>query len=347
MIKIISVRHNHFLFYLLLFPLLLCAYLPQAIAQDAEKALGVKTLEYRDKTRNRPVIIELWYPTEQQEPSESESSDLWIHPKEVRNAQIAKNQTKYPLLLMSHGHRGDRRERSWLANMLAKEGYVIASVDHYGDTRSTFNPMISLCFWNRFLDISFAIDQLLKEPLIESYIDKNKIGFIGYSLGGMTGLGLAGAKAKNVQKTILRAIRSYKEISPEMISQIDFSNSENSYLEPRIKAMLLICPALFVYPTENLKKVNIPIGLIAAIQDEVLPHKNHSYQIIKQAIPRRLKIMRKKEVSHYSFLNHISEAGKIFFHKPSQKNSPRCDRDLIHKEAGLFAIDFFKEILKN
>ena len=327
--------HLFFSIFLLMNPLLW--------AQNDIK-LGVKTIEYQDEARNRPVIVELWYPTKQTEPFDTPSDQGWIHPKEIRNAEMSHESSPYPLLLMSHGHRGDRRERSWLADLLVKEGYIVASIDHHGDTRSTFNPLLSLCFWDRALDISFALTQLSKENSANRWFDPKKIGFIGYSLGGMTGLALAGAKAQNVQKIAEKIVKNYREISPKILDGVDFSIAETSYLEPRIQAILLICPAAFVYPEASLKQIKTPIGLIAAIGDEVLPHKHHSYQIIKYAIPKKLKVMR-KEISHYSFLNRVSEFGHKVFHPNVRSDPPCCDRAQIHREAGRFVIDFFNDLL--
>lgn len=90
---------------------------------------------------------------------------------------------------MSHGHRGDRRERSWLAEHLAKNGFLVAAVEHYGNTFSNYNPLISIRFWERPVDVSFSIDQLLADPFLKNRIDAARIGFVGYSMGGMTGLG--------------------------------------------------------------------------------------------------------------------------------------------------------------
>lgn len=332
---------------LLVLPLVFLLYTFQKSNQPLpEKFLGVRTIEYMDTSRERPITIELWYPTEEKQTSHKPLDNHWIHPKEIRNAKISGQQIKYPLLLMSHGHNGDRRERSWLAETLVKEGYIIAAVDHYGDTRSTFNPLLSICFWNRPLDISFSLDQLLKDPLIANYIDPDRIGFIGYSLGGMTGLGLAGAKAVDIPQPILKSLGDKLNIQSEALSLIDFSPCKKSYLEPRIKSMLLICPAIFIYSTQTLKNIKIPIGLIATIGDEVLPHKNHAYQIIKHAIPSKLKIMR-KEVSHYSFLNRRPESEPFLFESETQRDPPSLHQTLIHKEAGLFASDFFNETLKN
>jgi predicted dienelactone hydrolase len=323
----------------------LCLEPQTQLFSDTYQSLGVQTLQYTDPTRNRLVTVELWYPTDQTEPVDIALDTEWIHPREIRNAPLSKKQETFPLLLMSHGHKGDRREKSWLAGILAKQGYIIASVDHYGDTRSTFDPLLSVCFWHRTLDFSFVLDELEKEPFILNQFDQKRIGFIGYSLGGMTGLGLAGAKAQNTQAIVLQSIKQYTGLNTDKISQIDFSISEKNYLEPRIKAALLICPAAFVYSAKNLKQIKIPIGLIATIGDEVLPHQKHAYQIIKHAIPKKLKIM-KKEISHYSFLNQISKAGEKFFHKNTHHTLSFRDKARIHKEAGLFAINFFKETLK-
>jgi predicted dienelactone hydrolase len=312
---------------------------------SSELSLGVQTFFYRDETRNRPVTIELWYPTEQTEPLDTPLDTVWLHPKEIRNASLSKKHPNYPLILMSHGHKGDRRERSWLADLLVKEGYIVASIDHYGDTRSTFDPFLSICFWDRPLDFSFVLDQLVQEPFIQNRWNAEKVGFIGYSLGGMTGLALAGARAENTKQVVLQTIKNYSTIDPTPVAQMDFSVSEKSYLEPRIKSMLLICPATFVYPPKNLREIKIPIGLIATIGDEVLPHQHHAYKVIQHAIPTKLKVMR-REISHYSFLNRISKAGEKFFQKQTQTDLSFSNRDVIHKEAGRFAIRFFKDTLK-
>src|SRR3989338_8720293 len=72
------------------------------------EAIGVRTLQYEDARRQRPVMVELWYPTEQKPTQPDETADkVWIHPKESRNASLATRQTSYPLIVMSHGHRGD------------------------------------------------------------------------------------------------------------------------------------------------------------------------------------------------------------------------------------------------
>src|SRR3990167_2365979 len=150
--------------------------------------LAVRTLHYGDENRQRPVIVELWYPTEQTGPFETGSDAIWVHPQEIRDAPFASLPSKCPLILMSHGNRGDRRERSWLAASLVRKGFVVAAVEHYGNSRTTYNPMLTMQFWERPRDVVFALDQLSADASMQEMVDFQKVGFVGYSLGGMTGL---------------------------------------------------------------------------------------------------------------------------------------------------------------
>lgn len=311
---------------------------------QAQEQIGVRTFEYDDAARKRPVVVEFWYPTADQGPFEPEGESPWIHPKEVRNASLSKRSSKYPLILMSHGHRGDRRERTWLVEHLVKQGFAVAAVEHFGNTRAGYNPLVSIRFWERARDVTFALNQILKEPHLKDRIDPARIGFVGYSMGGTTGFALAGARAENVKETILQLQAENKEVTSEMIEQIDFSAAGQSYTEPRIRAMLLICPAAFAYPASSLRQIKIPVALIAAVQDEVLPYREHALQIIQHLRPVKLKVLG-KEISHYSFSNRCSELGKKMLHRALHTDRPKCNRASLHREMGSFAVDFFKEIL--
>ncbi len=317
---------------------------PQISACEKLHAIGVRTLSYQDQKRDRPVVVELWYPSDAKEPLDQPADFIWVHPDEMRDVPCAQFVAKFPLIMMSHGYGGDRRDRSWLADRLVRHGFIVASVDHYGNTRSSFDLVSSLKFWERGRDISFAIDQLLEEPFLAGRVDPDRIGFVGYSLGGMTGLGLAGANAGAVEQALEQLVKKYSEIKPEMIAHFDFQEAKKSLKDARIKAMMLICPASFVYSPESLKKIKIPIGLVVAPQDEVLPFKEHAELIIQHVVPAKLKMMR-KEVAHNAFVNRVSEAGKKLKKMLVYKDHPSCDRQVIHQEVGLFAVDFFREYL--
>ncbi|HSX13624.1 MAG TPA: alpha/beta fold hydrolase [Chlamydiales bacterium] len=307
-------------------------------------AIGVRTLNFHDEKRNRPVIVEFWYPTDEQNFIYDITDDsVWIHPKEARNVSLSKMKQKYPLILMSHGHRGDRRERTWLADALVRQGYIVASVEHHGNAWYQYNPLSSFCFWDRAKDISFALTCLLENPEYKNQIDQQKIGFVGYSMGGMTGLALAGAEAKYVKEVAAMQLKLAGDVSQESFNTLDFSDAEKSYLEPRIRSILLICPATFAYQPESLKQIKTPIGLIASIDDEVLPHQDHANKIIQNMTPFKLKLLKNK-TSHYAFLNRMTEKGYTLLQK-AVGNPSGINWTPIHKDATQFAITFFKETL--
>ncbi len=304
--------------------------------------IGVRTIEYKDLARHRPVVIELWYPAKQTGPLDEPADDYWIYPKEMRNIPIAEG--KFPLIFMSHGQGGDRRNQSWLAEALVKNGFVVASVEHHGNSRRTYDSLISLRFWERARDISFAIDQVLKEKFLEGRVLPKKIGLIGYSLGGMTGLSLAGARAQNVKAIVKAQQEHHKEIELDLVEQVDFSDAEGDFTDSRIKAMVLLSPAAFIFPSQSLGCVKIPVALVASEDDEVLPYREHALKIIQFLSPVKLKIFRDK-ISHYVFLNRVSDSGKKMFKEEVKQESVQNDRLKVHKEVAPLVCDFFKEHL--
>jgi predicted dienelactone hydrolase len=220
---------------------------------------------------------------------------------------------------------------------------MVAAVDHYGDMRFHFDLASSIRFWNRPLDVTFLLNALEKDPRVQEYIDFDKVGFVGYSLGGMTGLALAGGRTQNVRATIAKL--NLYALTESMLDRFDLSPAERSYTDPRIKAMVLLCPAVFIYSPESLKQIKIPIGLVAARGDEVLPFEEHASQIIHHISPAKMKLLR-KEISHFAFINRVTEIGKKMLHNTAlHTDPPCCDRVSLHREVSRFAVDFFHESL--
>ncbi|EKE09421.1 MAG: Dienelactone hydrolase protein, partial [uncultured bacterium] len=204
--------------------------------------------------------------------------------------------------------------------------------------------LLSLRFWDRTKDVSFAISKLLKEPFFKKKIDRRRVGFIGYSLGGMTGLALAGARAQNLQAIAKKIQGSIPEIDDAMVESLDFKEGYASFYDRRIKAMVLLSPAAYIFPPQSLKSITMPIALVTSEGDEVLPFKEHAYPVIQYLNHARLKIL-KDTVSHYVFLNRVSEQGKGVIRDEIQSEIIQRDRLSVHQEVGQFVVDFFKEHL--
>ena len=87
----IEVMRILFVFFILCHPL--CA---MHRLTTEKPVLGVRTLHYLDQNRNRPIVVELWYPAERQGSIPSAAlDDLWLHPREVRDAAMCKTKNTY------------------------------------------------------------------------------------------------------------------------------------------------------------------------------------------------------------------------------------------------------------
>ena len=316
-------------------------------SRASTEAVGVTTFSWQDTSRSRPVIVECWYPTDGLTPAPLSQEEIWLHPKEARDALIKASSTRRPLVVMSHGYGGERRDRSWLAAFLVKKGFIVASVDHYGNTRETLNQTATVKFWERPEDVSFAIDHLLQEPFLAGRLDSERIGYVGYSLGGMTGLALAGGSAVGVEAAVEMQKKQFASLAKEISEDIDLSLASDSRFEPRIKAVLLLAPATWCFNhPESLKSMKTPIAIIGSLSDEVLSFDEHIKPFIQHSVPKKLKVLRNGE-SHFSFLNVASKLGQKYLPARMAFDPPGSDRVRTHEEVGLFAAEFFTEYLQS
>ena len=128
-----------------------------------------QTLTYYDSARNRKLTTEIWLPS-----GEKKSS--------------------YPLIMFSHGTGGNRLASQWFCAGLANKGFIVAAVDHYGNTYDNPIPIEFVSIWKRPQDISFVLSKLLTEKQFAGNISESNIFAAGFSLGGYTSLALAGAE---------------------------------------------------------------------------------------------------------------------------------------------------------
>lgn len=314
---------------------------------DPSFAIGVATYSYFDEARSRPITVEFWYPAGHDGKTKPAiAEDVWVHPRELRGASFAETAHQMPLIVMSHGYGGDRRDRSWLAEKLVQSGYVVASIDHQGNTWRTMDIVATLQFWERPRDVSFALDRLLTDPQLQGRIDEKRIGFVGYSLAGLTGLFLAGGVPDGIETELDRNRHQFPEVPQEMLSGLDFSPAKRSYYDPRIKAVFLMAPATWCFNKEpSLKMLKTPIAIVATVSDEVLAFSEHMEPFISRSIPARFKVLRKGE-SHHIFLNRATKKGKGVLGERVFRDPPGVDRRAVHQEIGSFAVEFFNQFLQ-
>ena len=100
---------------------------------------------------------------------------------------------KLPLVIFSHGRGGWFGGHNDTAEALANAGFVVAAVNHPGDSGSDSSQRDSLSVLaSRPADMIRLLDFMLSSWKDRAAIDPTKVGFFGFSAGAYTGLVLAG-----------------------------------------------------------------------------------------------------------------------------------------------------------
>jgi dienelactone hydrolase len=176
--------------------------------------VGVRSGQAIDESRdNRRLPFEVWYPAAPQYAGldlDASAQDRFIvqpdteelHQAAVRSAAALAG--SYPLVLYSHSSGAHRRQASILCTHLASHGYVVAGVDHTGNTaaevaerarREAAGGVLSQeereartrrLIADRVPDLRFLLDELLAGAAgeVSDQIDPRRVGLIGCSFGG-------------------------------------------------------------------------------------------------------------------------------------------------------------------
>lgn len=193
---------------------------------------------------DRPLTLEVWYPTAETATERGVYTatirdgvtEVILTGRAIRDATPLAGES-HPLIVISHGYPGNRYLMSHLGENLASKGFVTVSVDHTDSTYSDQGAFGSTLL-NRPLDQRFVIDYLsgLEGDLGEA-IDTNKVGVIGYSMGGYGALVFGGAG-------VTEASTEYSWGTPNglLTRHLAGSESHEALVDPRVKAIVAIGP---------------------------------------------------------------------------------------------------------
>ncbi len=319
---------------------------PVPVSTLSPLKVGISTVKYFDILRNRPLITEIWYPIDEDEDADPVAG-MWVRSSEARDAAVRRGGKPYPLIVFSHGNGGDRTNIAWLAEILSSQGFIVAAVDHHGNTWNNKIAENFLHIWERPKDISFAINQVLQDSRFGPYIDSKKIGFVGYSLGGHTGIWIAGGRGRPFTTEVMKEIPEGQIppiVTPEILSRTDFSPIEHFYGDHRVRAVFLMAPALIqLFDPDSLSKIQIPMHVVASEGDVVIPHT--TALVLKERVAKIVCKIIPGLGNHYIFINEPTQVGKMLLDKTFVIDPPLVDRRHIHEEIGEMAVQFFKENL--
>ena len=157
---------------------------------------------------------------------------------------------------------GRQLHRSDTAETLADAGFIVAAINHPGDTHFDQSRSDNLSVWiERPSDIKRLVDFILDASPAASNIDPQRIGFFGFSRGGYTGLVAIGA---NLDWTAATAF--CQESSSHWCEQIrrkEFPTQPLAH-DPKIKAAVIADPLSVFFAAESLGSVKVPVQLWAS-----------------------------------------------------------------------------------
>ncbi len=227
-------------------------------------------LTLKDEERKRAIAVEIYY-------SEQES--------------------RGPLIVMSHGFASNRFFLDYLAKHLASHGFTVVTLDHPGsDIESIAEISLGLGgdkllpaseFIERPQDVSFLLDELEEMSQGNAYaaqkINTKEVAIIGHSLGGYTALALAGGELDIKALASFCANRTPLGRSPADWLQCAAANLAEivgkdtlSLKDDRIVRGIALNPLVGqLFGEKGLEKIDQPFMILTGTEDAITPSLDH------------------------------------------------------------------------
>jgi predicted dienelactone hydrolase len=275
-------------------------------------------------------------------PCADAAEDLAVGPyilRGRRNCPTAGN--RFPLVVVSHGHGGTFLGHHDLAEVLDDAGFVVAAINHPGDTFSDMSRAADISeFVERPTDIKRLVDFMLGAAPDAAKIDATRIGFFGFSRGGYTGLVLAGGNPDFADANVPCA-DPHLPICQEIKNQkqpLTLSHDE------RIKGYVLADPLNEFPRARDLQNVKTPIQLWASQfgGDGVLPE---SMPALADALPKRPDFHLVPGAAHFAFLAPCPAPMKARVPELCV-DAAGFDRAAFHTQLDQMALQFFRANLR-
>ena len=202
-----------------------------------------------------------------------------------------------PLIVFSHGRRGNFAGHHDTAAALANAGFVVAAINHPGDTVLDLSRTDELSIHvERPNDIRRLIDFMLG-PVFAPMIDRERIGLFGFSRGGYTGLAVIGASPDWANATA-RCQQATSHVC-EQVRAKQFPGQPVH--DPRIKAAVIADPPTVFFTADSFAAVKIPVQLWASDYggDGVPPHAS---DIVDKNLSSRHEYHVVPNSGHFAFL---------------------------------------------
>ena len=284
--------------------LLLACLTTTALADENPISFQSSTLS--DPHNGRALEMVVWYPGATTETAQLIAANaVFVRASAVRNAQPTAGE--HPLVVLSHGYRGNWSNQIWLASALAQKGYIVAAVNHPGSTTHDRSPQAAAQLWLRPVDLRRAIDAVTTQPEKFGRVANGRIAAVGHSLGGWTALEIAGARfdperfAQDCRThPQLASCTVYEQMNPAGTAE---SKTELSaaWRDKRVTAVVTLDLGL---SDKSLAALPVPALVIAAgVPSQELPAELESANLAKRLPPASSRYIEISDASHFSFMS--------------------------------------------
>jgi predicted dienelactone hydrolase len=322
-----------------------CA-LDQAALPSTLYPVGMTQVEYVDPAGGgRPLNYMLIYPAAPDVAATPFKVFLSTKLRLYKDAPIAPDGLKHPLVMFSHGAGGNGSGYAWFGEYLASRGYVVAMVYHYrANTFDSSALHVRNMLWQRPRDISLDITHLLRDKTWGPHIDPNQIGVAGHSQGGFTTLWLGGAKINpDLFLAYQRGWKNNQVVPAYLREQMKLDAKPAADVrDDRVKAAFVMAPGDiqgFGMDETGLRQMAIPAYIIVGAGDTATPPKENA-EFAAKYIPHAQLDVLPGRVSHEIFGNECDQVGRDNY-PDACIDAPGVDRAKLHEYIGNAALKFF------
>jgi predicted dienelactone hydrolase len=265
----------------------LVAWSTYALAQAAPPAtvypVGMTQVEYIDPADGgRPLDYMLIYLAAPDRTATPFKVFLSTNLHLYKDAPIAADGLKHPLVMFSHGAGGNGSGYAWFGEYLAAHGYLVAMVYHYrANTFDSSALYVRNGLWQRPRDISLDITYRLQGQVWGPHIDRNQIGIAGQSQGGFTALWIGGAKVNpDLFLAFQRGWKDNPAVPAYLREQMRLdAEPARDVRDNRVKAAFAMAPGDiqgFGMDAAGLRQTTIPAYIIVGAGDSTAPPKENA-----------------------------------------------------------------------